>query len=157
MYFLGGSPEFNNFHGLLKNIDGLQMHAEGTFSSPKMNVWGISDKNLFLEANKTFKQQKAFFAIIQTADNHRPFMIPAGRQMILKRSILPIDTLKKYGFESVNEFNSFRYSDYCFKKFIEAAKKNPIFTIQFLFLLAIMGSRKCNGHVSFCMDGAAAK
>ncbi len=77
MYFLGGSPEFNNFQGLLKNIDGLQMHAEGTFRSPKMNVWGISDKNLFLEANKVFKkQQKPFFAIIQTADNHRPFMIP---------------------------------------------------------------------------------
>ena len=32
---------------------------------------------------------------------------------------LPPDTLRKYGFESSNEFNSFRYSDYCFKKFID--------------------------------------
>jgi len=127
MYFLGGSPEFNNFHGLLKNIDGLQMHVEGTFSSPKMNVWGISDKNLFLEANKTFKQQqKPFFAIIQTADNHRPFMIPE-EDNDFEKMILPIDTLKKYGFESVNEFNSFRYSDYCFKKFIESAKAESYF------------------------------
>ncbi len=127
MYFLGGSPEFNNFHGLLKNIDGLQMHVEGTFSSPKMNVWGISDKNLFLEANKTFKQQqKPFFAIIQTADNHRPFMIPE-EDSDFEKIILPIDTLKKYGFESVNEFNSFRYSDYCFKKFIESAKAESYF------------------------------
>src|SRR5690606_8711882 len=38
-YFLGGSPEFNNFGGLLKNIDGLQMHTEGSFKSPKLNVW----------------------------------------------------------------------------------------------------------------------
>jgi hypothetical protein len=39
-YFLGGSPEFNNFEGLLKNIDELQTHSEGSFKSPKINVWG---------------------------------------------------------------------------------------------------------------------
>ena len=36
-YFLGGSPEFNNFEGMLKNINGLQMHVEGSFKSPKVN------------------------------------------------------------------------------------------------------------------------
>ena len=127
MYFLGGSPEFNNFHGLLKNIHGLQMHTEGTFRSPKMNVWGISDKNLFIEANKTFKQQqKPFFAIIQTADNHRPFMIPE-EDKDFEKLIVAKDTLRKYGFESVDEYNSFRYSDYCFKNFIESAKAENYF------------------------------
>ena len=127
MYFLGGSPEFNNFHGLLKNIDGLQMYTEGKFRSPKMNVWGISDKNLFLEANRVFrKQQKPFFAIIQTADNHRPFMIPQ-EDKDFEKLVLPKDTLRKYGFESVDEFNSFRYSDYCFKKFMESAKAENYF------------------------------
>lgn len=38
-YFLGGSPEFNNFEGLLKNIDGLQMHTGDYFKAPKVNVW----------------------------------------------------------------------------------------------------------------------
>jgi phosphoglycerol transferase MdoB-like AlkP superfamily enzyme len=127
MYFLGGSPEFNNFDGLLKNIEGLQMYTEGKFSSPKMNVWGISDKNLFLEANKVFRQQaKPFFAIIQTADNHRPFMIPEEDKEF-EKIILPRDTLRKYAFESVDEFNSFRYSDYCFQKFMEAAKAEDYF------------------------------
>jgi phosphoglycerol transferase MdoB-like AlkP superfamily enzyme len=127
MYFLGGSPEFNNFHGLLKNIKGLQMYTEGTFKSPKMNVWGISDKNLFLEANEVFrKQHKPFFAIIQTADNHRPFMIPQ-EDKDFDKIVLPRDTLRKYGFESVNEFNSFRYSDYCFEKFMESAKNESYF------------------------------
>ena len=127
MYFLGGSPEFNNFHGLLKNIDGLQMHAEGTFSSPKMNVWGISDKDLFREANEVFAdQQRPFFAIIQTADNHRPFMIPESESEFKKLEISR-DTLRKYGFESLDEFNSFRYSDYCFRNFIELAKQEPYF------------------------------
>ena len=127
LYFLGGSPEFNNFSGLLKNIEGLQMFTEGKLKSPKLNVWGISDKNLFLEANENFRQQKdPFFAIIQTADNHRPFMIPLEDSGFQKQ-IIDVDTLNKYGFESVDEYNSFRYSDYCFQKFIEAAQKESYF------------------------------
>ena len=126
-YFLGGDPEFNNFAGLLHNIDGLQMVTEGKFHSPKINVWGISDKNLFLEANERLKNEtRPFFAIIQTADNHRPFMIPQ-EDSAFKKLELPIDTLHKYGFESLNEFNSFRYSDFCFKKFMETASKESYF------------------------------
>jgi len=60
-YFLGGDPEFNNFQGLLKNIHGLQMHTKGSFSSPEINVWGISDKDLFLEANAVFKKKQNLF------------------------------------------------------------------------------------------------
>jgi phosphoglycerol transferase MdoB-like AlkP superfamily enzyme len=127
MYFLGGNPEFNNFDGLLKNIDGLQMYTEGKFKSPKVNVWGISDKNLFLEADQVFRQQqKPFFAIIQTADNHRPFMIPE-EDSEFEQLNMPKDSLRKYGFESIDEFNSFRYSDYCFRKFVETAKQQPYF------------------------------
>lgn len=127
MYFLGGSPSFNNFEGLVKNIDGVQMFTEGKFRQQPVNVWGISDKDLFLEANKTFAQQtKPFFAIVQTADNHRPFMIPEGEKAF-SRAVVPTDTLRKYGFESVNEYNSFRYADYCFQNFIEAAKKEAYF------------------------------
>src|SRR6185503_7605673 len=60
-YFLGGNPEFNNFKGLLKNIDGLQMHTEKSFALPKINVWGISDKDLFLQANEVFKKESKPF------------------------------------------------------------------------------------------------
>ena len=126
-YFLGGNPEFNNFEGLLKNIDDLQMHTEKSFSSPRINVWGISDKDLFLEANMVFKKQaKPFFAIIQTSDNHRPFMVPQKDTDFVKLDV-PVDELRKNGFESLDEYNSFRYSDYCFRKFIEAAEKEPYF------------------------------
>lgn len=58
-YFLGGNPEFNNFQGLLQNIDSLQMHTEGSFKSPAINVWGISDKDLFMEANAVFREKKS--------------------------------------------------------------------------------------------------
>jgi phosphoglycerol transferase MdoB-like AlkP superfamily enzyme len=127
-YFLGGDPEFNNFDGLLSNIHGLQMYTENEHKSPKLNVWGISDKDLFLEANGVFKKEtKPFFAYIQTSDNHRPYMIPQTDSDFEKK-IVPDDELKQYGFESLDEYNSFRYSDYCFQKFIEAAQKEPYFT-----------------------------
>lgn len=126
-YFLGGDPEFNNFKGLLQNIDGLQMHTEGSFKSPKLNVWGISDKDLFLEANDVLKKEtQPFFAYIQTSDNHRPFMIPPA-DTDFEKHVADEDMLLKYGFESVGEYNAFRYSDYCFRKFIEAAQKEPYF------------------------------
>jgi phosphoglycerol transferase MdoB-like AlkP superfamily enzyme len=127
-YFLGGSPDFNNFGGLLKNIDDLHMHTEGGFRSPKINVWGISDKDLFLEANDVFRQQqKPFFAIIQTSDNHRPFMIPERDTAAFEIKKVPPEQLAKYGFGSPEEYNSFRYSDFCFRAFIEAASKESYF------------------------------
>jgi phosphoglycerol transferase MdoB-like AlkP superfamily enzyme len=126
-YFLGGNPSFNNFEGLVKNIDNVQMDVEGKFRSKPVNVWGISDKDLFMEANKVFSQQsKPFFAIVQTADNHRPFTIPPSDSAFQKK-IIPEDQLKKYGFESLEEFNAFRYADYCFQRFIESASKEKYF------------------------------
>lgn len=128
-YFLGGSPEFNNFEGLLKNIDGLQMHTGDDFKAPKVNVWGVSDKDLFLEANELFKKKdKPFFAYIQTSGNHRPYnlTIPKNDTDFI-RVVVPDEELKKYGFESLDEFNCFRYSDYCFRKFIEAAQNENYF------------------------------
>lgn len=126
-YFIGGRSQFNNFGGLISNIRDVHIFEEGKYKSQQLNVWGISDKNLFLEANDTLaKEKKPFFAIIQTADNHRPFNIPEEDQDFEKRNI-PDEELKKYGFESLDEFNAFAYTDYCYKKFIEAAKKSPYF------------------------------
>jgi phosphoglycerol transferase MdoB-like AlkP superfamily enzyme len=126
-YFIGGRSQFNNFSGLISNIKNVNIYEEGRYAAEKVNVWGISDKNLFLEANNVLsKQQKPFFAIIQTADNHRPFNIPEEDKDFVPQNI-PDEELKKYGFESLKEFNAFAYSDYCFKKFIEAAKNNLYF------------------------------
>lgn len=126
-YFIGGRSQFNNFNGLVKNIKDVQIHEEGSYTSQKLNVWGISDKNLFLEANKVMaKEQKPFFTIIQTADNHRPFNIPE-EDVDFKPKTIPEEELLKYGFESQKEYNAFAYTDYSFKTFIEAAKKEAYF------------------------------
>jgi phosphoglycerol transferase MdoB-like AlkP superfamily enzyme len=126
-YFLGGRSQFNNFKGLVANINNLHVYEEGKYKAEKLNVWGISDKNLFLEANEVLaKQQKPFFAIIQTADNHRPFEIPEEDNDFIKQHV-PDEELKKYGFESLREYHAFAYTDYCFKKFMDAAKASPYF------------------------------
>lgn len=126
-YFLGGNPEFNNFEGLLSNIEGLTIHTDETIKAPKINVWGISDKDLFLAANETFKKEtRPFFAIVQTSDNHRPYTIPES-DFDFEQKVVAKEELLKYGFGSLEEYNTFRYSDYCFRKFMEAAKKEKYF------------------------------
>ncbi|MBZ4188347.1 LTA synthase family protein [Niabella beijingensis] len=126
-YFLGGDPEFNNFEGLLMNISNLRLHTEQTIKAPRINVWGVSDKDLFLAANDVFKAEKTpFFAIIQTSDNHRPYTIPESDRDFT-RKIIPKDTLLANGFESPEEYNTFRYADYSIQKFMEAATKEAYF------------------------------
>lgn len=128
-YFIGGNPSWANIRGLLtNNIDSLHLYEQDDYQSKPIDVWGISDKNLFLEANKVLsKQTRPFFAVIQTADNHRPYTIPEEDQKEFALKDFPIDTLKKYGFESNAELNAFRYTDFGYKTLIETAKKEGYF------------------------------
>jgi len=128
-YFIGGSSSWANIRGLLtNNLDGLHLYEEEDYTSKVIDVWGISDKDLFLEANKVLKKQThPFFAVIQTADNHRPYTIPEEDRKAFMLKHYPVDTLKKYGFQTNEELNAFRYSDFSFKTFIETAKKEPYF------------------------------
>jgi phosphoglycerol transferase MdoB-like AlkP superfamily enzyme len=129
-YFLGGSSSWANIRGLLtNNIHGLHMYEESSYKAPRIDVWGISDKNLFLEANDVLaRQDSAFFAIIQTSDNHRPYTIPEEDRAEFKMVDVPLDSVKKYGFESLAELNAFRYTDFCFRKFITKASKEKYFS-----------------------------
>jgi len=128
-YFLGGSTSWANIRGLLtNNIKDLHLYEEDKYDVPKIDVWGISDKNLFLQADKVLKQQhNPFIAVIQTADNHRPYTISQEDLAEFTRVNYPEDSLKNYGFESNDELNAFRYTDFGFSKFIAAAKKSPYF------------------------------
>ena len=128
-YFIGGSASWANIRGVLKhNIDSLHLYEEEDYAAPKIDVWGISDKNVFLEANQVLaKQTKPFFSIIQTADNHRPYTIPEEDREVFKKISVPKDSLLKYGFETEDEFNAFRYTDFCYRQFMEAAQKEKYF------------------------------
>jgi len=136
-YFLGGSASWANIRGLLtNNIRGLHLYEQENYEAPKIDVWGISDKNLFLEANKVLSKQAApFFAIIQTADNHRPYTIPGEDLKSFHKITVSKDSLKQFGFESNDEMNAFRYTDFGYSKFIEAAQKEKYFSnTVFLFV-----------------------
>ena len=128
-YFLGGSASWANIRGVLtNNISDLKIFEQGSYQSSEIDVWGISDKNLFLEANNTLsKNTKPFFAIIQTADNHRPYTIPAEDLKVFVKKTVPKDSLLKFGFENNEEYNAFRYTDFCIEQYIEAAKKEKYF------------------------------
>jgi len=127
-YFIGGSANWANIRGVLQhNIKDLSLHEEGDYTSPRMDVWGIDDLSLFLEANKVFKKDnKPFFAIIQTAGNHRPFHIPENSHGF-KRLKVDQKTLVKDAFYDLDEFNAFRFMDYSVGYFIKTARKEPYF------------------------------
>ncbi len=140
-YFIGGSANWGNIRGVLEhNIAHIHMYEEGKFQNEHRNdVWGISDLDLFREANRvlTEEQQKTgkpFFAFIQTAGYHRPYTIPEdnagfelediGEEMAHRRS-----------FVSVAEYNSLRFSDHALREFFKLAEKSPYYknTIFFIF------------------------
>ncbi len=128
-YFLGGSTSWANIRGLLtNNISGLHLYEDGSYKAKSIDVWGISDKHLFLEASDILAHQnKPFFAVIQTSDNHRPYTIPDDDKKEFNTVNYSKDTLQKYGFATNEELNAFIYTDFCFKKFIESAKKETYF------------------------------
>ena len=128
-YMIGGSSSWANIQGLLlSNIEGMHLLEQQNYKSKPVDIWGISDKRLFYEANEIFKAQtKPFFGIIQTADNHPPYSIPGEDLGEFKTVSLRDDELIKYGFASNDELNAFRYFDFCVYKFIEAAKREKYF------------------------------
>ncbi len=128
-YFIGGSLSWANIRGFLTNdITGLHMYEQADYKAKTIDVWGISDKQLFLAANNVLKQQThPFVAVIQTADNHRPYTIPDEDKGTFEIKKYPVDTLKKYGFQSNEELNAFRFTDFTYQTFIETAKKEKYF------------------------------
>ena len=148
-YFLGGSTSWANIRGLLtNNIQGLHLYEEGSYKAKAIDVWGISDKHLFLEASDVLKQEKKpFFAVIQTSDNHRPYTIPSEDKNEFKIVSYPSDTLKKYGFSSNEELNAFRYTDFCYSKFIEKAKKEAYFSNTIFVFVGDHGIRGDAGNM----------
>ncbi len=161
-YFLGGSTTWANIRGVLSNnISNLRIYEEEHFKAAKVDVWGISDKNLFLESNKILAaQDKPFFAIIQTADNHRPYTIPAEDLGEFKKLIYAEDTLRKYGFDDNGQYNAFRYTDFTFRKFMEAAKQEKYFNNTIFVFVGDHGLRGDAGDMfprSFTKQGILAE
>ena len=128
LYFIGGSASWGNIRGLLSsNIPGLKLYEEGSYTAPRMDVWGISDLHLFEESNNVLKtQDQPFFAVVQTSGNHRPYNIPEDNRDFVKKEISKKDATD-YGFRSSDEYNAFRFLDHSIGFFMQQAKKEKYF------------------------------
>jgi len=127
-YFLGGSLNWANIRGLLgANIGGLRLYEEGSFSAPRVDVWGISDLDLFVEANRVLTGSgKPFVAIVQTSGSHRPYTIPKNHRGFEPRVIADAEA-QRHGFVGADEYNAFRFLDHAIGVFIEGARREPWF------------------------------
>jgi phosphoglycerol transferase MdoB-like AlkP superfamily enzyme len=130
-YFIGGSASWANMSAFIeRSIKGIEMHQEGSYSSPVIDVWGISDLDLFKEADKVLRakpKDKPFFAYIQTAGNHRPFTIPKDNDGFKRDDDIPEAELRKWGFLNIDQYNAIRLLDFNIGRFMEIAKEGGYF------------------------------
>jgi phosphoglycerol transferase MdoB-like AlkP superfamily enzyme len=106
-----------------------------------------------MQANEQFSNSRApFFAVIQTASNHQPFIIPKDAQQrgFVTENKNP-DSLKKFGFADNKEYNSMRYMDFCLKSFFKKAASSQYFSNT---LFIIVGDHGTAGNAvnSFSAD-----
>ena len=140
-FFIGGSASWGNIRGILEhNLTDVHMYEEGHFKNEHRNdVWGISDLDLFREANRILDEEqkakkKPFFAIIQTAGYHRPYTIPDDNAGFEPKDIGE-ELAHKRSFVSVAEYNSLRFSDHALREFFKLAEKSDYYdnTVFFIF------------------------
>ncbi|MBF0207086.1 MAG: sulfatase-like hydrolase/transferase [Oligoflexia bacterium] len=149
-YFLGGSANWGQIRGLLNhNIPGIKIFEEGSYTSTRSDVWGISDYQLFIEANNILAglasdartEQRPFVAIIQSAGFHRPYTIPRehGDFKVTLPAEIDQKKLTQYGFISLEEYNSLRFQDYSLGTFFNIAKKEKYYDNTIFFILGDHG------------------
>ena len=133
-YFIGGSASWGNIRGMLnQSMPNLKLYEEPDYEAPRTDVWGISDIDLFIEANKALQTRpEPFITVIQTSGNHRPYTIPDESYGFEIRTDITDEKVRQYGYGSVDEYNSFRFMDHSVGHFMKLAKesnyyKNTIF------------------------------
>lgn len=143
LYFLlGGSASWASIRNLITyNLPGLTLLEMGDFDRPRLDVWGISDLDLFREAHQLFRsrpEEHPFFAILQTATNHKPYSIPEDNAGFKVRSV-PQDSLTRAGFQSLDQYNAMRFLDHSLGEFFRLARSAPYFQRTLFVLVADHG------------------
>jgi len=129
-YIMGGSASWRNIRGLLQNnIPDMQIKDQDDLDFPRLDVWGISDNDLFKVAHETFQnidQSQPFFAIVQTATNHRPYSIPKNIEGFDLKDVGKT-VLSNAGFDSNEQYNAMRMLDHAVGEYISSAKTASYF------------------------------
>lgn len=132
-YFIGGSSSWGNIRGVIEhNLAGVHMYEEGQYKNEHRNdVWGISDLDMFREANRVLDEEqktskKPFFAVLQTAGYHRPYTIPKDNAGFEPKP-LETDLAHRRSFISAEEYNSLRFQDHALREFFKLAEKSDYY------------------------------
>jgi hypothetical protein len=113
---------------------------EGDYTSPRVDVWGISDLHLFEEANRVLREvDEPFIAFIHTAGNHKPFSIPEDSRGF-EPSTLSDEAVIPHGFDTVAELDGMRLMDHSLGWFFETARREAYFDNTIFALFGDHGS-----------------
>lgn len=124
-YMIGGNAGWANINALIRqSIDGVQLYDESHWRSPRVDVWGISDLDLFKEGDTLLRavpNGQPFFAYLQTSGNHRPFTIPKHNDGFQIADVT-LAQVQAAGSRSVEQYNAVRLLDYNIGRLMEIAK-----------------------------------
>ncbi|QKV64269.1 LTA synthase family protein [Pseudomonas sp. 43A] len=125
LYMIGGNAGWANINALIQqSIEGVKLYQESDWRSPLVDVWGISDLDLFKESDRILRdlpKDRPFFAYVQTSGNHRPFTIPKDNDGF-QISHLSLAQVQAAGSRSVEQYNAVRLLDFNIGKLMELAK-----------------------------------
>ncbi|MBD8254117.1 LTA synthase family protein [Pseudomonas fluorescens] len=124
-YMIGGNAGWANINALIRqSIDDVQLFEESDWQSPRVDVWGISDLDLFKEGDELLSRMpkdQPFFAYLQTSGNHRPFTIPKDNDGFQVANVT-LEQVQAAGSRSVEQYNAVRLLDYNIGRLMEIAK-----------------------------------
>jgi len=124
-YMIGGNAGWANINALIRqSVDDVQLFEESDWQSPRVDVWGISDLDLFKEGDELLSRMpkdQPFFAYLQTSGNHRPFTIPKDNDGFQVANVT-LEQVQAAGSRSVEQYNAVRLLDYNIGRLMEIAK-----------------------------------
>ncbi|MEB0045547.1 MULTISPECIES: LTA synthase family protein [unclassified Pseudomonas] len=124
-YMIGGNAGWANINALIRqSIDGVQLYEESDWRAPLVDVWGISDLDLFKESDRILRavpKDRPFFAYLQTSGNHRPFTIPKDNDGFEVKD-LSLEQVQAAGSRSVEQYNAVRLLDFNIGRLMQIAK-----------------------------------
>ncbi|MFL1555675.1 MULTISPECIES: LTA synthase family protein [unclassified Pseudomonas] len=124
-YMINGNAGWANINALIRqSIDGVQLFDESYWRSPRVDVWGISDLDLFKEGDQLLRavpKDQPFFAYVQTSGNHRPFTIPKQNDGFQVHDVT-LEQAQAAGSRSVEQYNAVRLLDFNIGRLMDIAK-----------------------------------
>ncbi len=148
-YMIGGNTSWANVRAVLaRNIPELTILEEGDWQASGVDVWGVSDYDLFQEASARFAARdpnRPFLAVIQTASFHRPYTVPETPGLIAPEATDA--DIYNHGFESRAEYASMHFADFALGEFIRAAKAEAYYDNTIFFITGDHGLNDSMHHM----------